>query len=356
MNIEKIILPETEQKELFADPLQLPFGKYFTDHWFTMTFKPETGWGEARISPFRSVPFDPAASVFHYGQEVFEGQKAYRTPNGHILLFRPQENARRFRLSLKRMCMAELPEEYFLEGLLELLKIESRWVPTAPGTSLYIRPTAIGTEAALGVKPSAEYLFYIILSPVGPYFSKGYQPISLWVSDTFARAASGGTGEAKTGGNYAGSLLAGKIAKEKGYDQVLWLDARDHHYVEEGGAMNIFFVIDGKLVTPALSGTILHGITRKSILELSSEMGIEAEERRISIDEIIEGTGTGRVSECFCCGTAAVVTPVDRLGYKEADYNLPQANGPWARKFYDTLCGIQTGSSPDSRGWTMRAS
>ncbi|MBN2437637.1 MAG: branched-chain amino acid aminotransferase [Deltaproteobacteria bacterium] len=354
MEIKRTILPQEKRKPLYEDPMKLQFGKMFTDHWFAMPFNPEDGWHDPEIKPLEPLSLHPAANIFHYCQEVFEGQKAYKSPNGETLLFRPEENARRFRRSLQRMCMAEVPEEIYQEALFELVKIEERWIPRAKGTSLYIRPTVIGTEAALGVKPSAEYLFFILLSPVGPYFPKGFSPINLWVSDTFSRAVEGGTGEAKTGGNYAASLMGGRIAKENGYDQVLWLDAKEHRYVEEGGAMNIFFVIDGKLSTPALTGSILHGITRKSVLEMASDLGITAEERRITIDEIMEGVGNGRVSEAFCAGTAAIITPVGRLGYKGLDIPFPDPEGPWARRFYDMLCGIQFGEHPDTRGWVKK--
>ncbi len=269
MNIARELTPKGQLKPLFADPLKLPFGRHFTDHMFTMEYAPATGWGQARIKPYGPLVLEPSANVFHYSQEIFEGQKAYKSQKGEILMFRPQENARRLSRSLKRMCMPEIPEAVILEAECELLKVEERWVPAQRGASLYIRPTVIGTEPALGIKPSSDYLFYIILSPVGPYFKEGFNPVSLWVSDTYSRAGSGGTGEAKTGGNYAGSLLATREATQKGYSQVLWLDAGEHRYVEEVGAMNIFFVIEGKLVTPALGGTILHGITRKSVLELA---------------------------------------------------------------------------------------
>ncbi len=229
---------------------------------------------------------------------------------------------------------------------------EKRWIPSQKGASLYIRPTVIGTEAALGIKPSSEYLFYIILSPVGPYFKEGFNPVSLWVSDSYSRAGSGGTGEAKTGGNYAGSLLATREATQKGYSQVLWLDAGEHRYVEEVGAMNIFFVIDGKLVTPALGGTILHGITRKSVLELAPELGIDAEERRIAIDEVVDGIASGKVSEVFGAGTAAVISPVGKIGYRGRDHVINgNQTGPWAQKFFDTLTGIQYGELEDRHGW-----
>ncbi len=352
MDIARELVPQERRKPLFEDPLQLPFGRQFTDHMFTLEFTPAGGWGGARIRPYGPLSLDPSANVFHYSKEVFEGQKAYRLPRGEILMFRPQENARRLNRSLRRMCMPEIPEETILEAERELLKVEARWVPAQKGASLYIRPTVIGTEAALGIKPSSSYLFFIILSPVGPYFKEGFNPVSLWVSDTYSRAGSGGTGEAKTGGNYAGSLLATLEATRNGYSQVLWLDDCEHRYVEEVGAMNIFFVIDGRLVTPALGGTILQGITRKSVLELAPEVGIECQERRIAIDEVVEGIASGKVTEVFGAGTAAVISPVGRIGYRGRDYAVNGGQvGPWARKFYDTLTGIQYGELEDKRGW-----
>ena len=354
MEIVRELVPPDRRKPLFADPLKLPFGRNFTDHMFTMEFTPAAGWQRPRIQPYGPLSLDPSADVFHYSQEVFEGQKAYKSAKGEILMFRPQENARRLNRSLRRMCMPEIPEEAILEAECELLKVEERWVPDKKGASLYIRPTVIGTEAALGIKPSSDYLFYIILSPVGPYFKEGFNPVSLWVSDQYSRAGSGGTGEAKTGGNYAGSLLATLEATQQGYSQVLWLDAGEHRYVEEVGAMNIFFVIDGTLVTPALGGTILHGITRKSVLELAPELGIHAEERRLAIDDILAGIDSGRVSEVFGAGTAAVISPVGKIACRGRDHVINgNQTGPWARQFYDTLPGIQYGAIADKHGWVL---
>ncbi len=354
MDIKKNLVPPEKQKPLFDDPRRLPFGRLFTDHMFTMEYHRGRGWHHPEIRPYGPLPLDPAANVLHYAQEVFEGMKAYRTEQGEILMFRPRENAKRLNFSLRRMSMPEIPEEDFIQALCELIRIEERWVPPAVGASLYIRPTVIATEAALGVRPADSYLFFVILSPSGPYFAEGFNPVGLWVSDSFTRAAVGGTGEAKTGGNYAGTLLASKIAKDKGYSQVLWLDALEHRYIEEVGAMNIFFVIDGKLVTPKLTGSILQGITRKSILQLASDLGIEAQERSITIDEVVEGIKAKRVSECFGSGTAAVVSPVGRICYRDEVYVISDSAGPWAQKFFDTLTGIQYGRLPDKYGWAYR--
>jgi branched-chain amino acid aminotransferase len=355
MKIDVELIAPEKLKPLFADPMKLPFGRYFTDYMFTMEYAVGPGWQNPRIKPFQPLVLQPSANVFHYSQEVFEGQKAYRSSRGEILMFRPLENARRMNRSLTRLCMPEIDENVFLQAECELLKLEKRWIPSLNGASLYIRPAVIGTEAALGVKASNEFLFFIILSPVGPYFKEGFNPIGLWVSDTYSRAGEGGTGEAKTGGNYAGSLLATREATQKGYSQVLWLDAAKHRFVEEVGAMNIFFVLDGKLVTPALDGTILHGITRKSVLELAPGLGIKAEERKIAIEEVVEGIQSGRLSEIFGAGTAAVISPVGKIGYKGKDYAVNrEQTGPWAKKFYDTLIGLQYGDIPDEFGWVFK--
>lgn len=353
MTISRELTAKEKLKPLFDDPLKLAFGRNFTDHMFSMNYS-GSGWHNPNIKPFQPLVLSPAANVFHYSQEVFEGQKAYKSKKNEILLFRPQENARRLNRSLQRLCMPEIPEELFLEAECELLKLEERWIPTQIGTSLYMRPTVIGTEAALGVKPSNEYLFYIILSPVGPYFKEGFNPIGLWVSDTYSRAGSGGTGEAKTGGNYAGSLLATREATQKGYSQVLWLDAGEHSFVEEVGAMNIFFVLDGKLVTPALSGTILHGITRKSVLELAPELGLPVEERRIAIEEVIDEIHSGKLTEIFGAGTAAVISPVGKIAFQGREYIINgNQTGPWAQKLFATLTGIQYGEIEDKHGWVF---
>ncbi len=354
MKIIKTLHPPEKLKPLYADALKLPFGRTFTDYMFTMEYNKGRGWHDPEIRPYGPIPFDPAANVLHYGQEVFEGMKAYKTESDDILMFRPRDNARRFNFSLRRMSMPEVPEEQFIQALCELIRLEERWVPSAVGSSLYIRPTAVSTEAALGVKAAESYLFYIILSPSGPYFAEGFNPVGLWVSDSYTRAAVGGTGEAKTGGNYAGTLLAAQLAKNKGYSQVLWLDAIEHKYIEEVGAMNIFFIIDGKLATPKLTGSILQGITRKSILQISKDLGIEAEERSITIDEVVEGIKAKRVTECFGAGTAAVISPVGRIGYKEEVYTISETAGPWSQKLFDTLTGIQYGKMPDKYGWVYK--
>lgn len=355
MDIKKTLLPSEKLKPLYEDALKLGFGKIFTDYIFTLKYKEDQGWHNPEIKPYQPLSLDPAAMVFHYGQEIFEGQKAYKSPSGDILLFRPEENAVRLNESLKRMCMPHIPEEDYIQSQFELLLLEKRWIPTLKGTSLYIRPTVIATEAALGVRAALEYLFFIILSPVGPFFKEGFNPISLWVSSKYSRAGNGGTGAAKAGGNYGGSLAAGKIATENGYSQVLWLDAKEHNYVEEVGAMNIFFIIDNKLVTPPLSGTILPGITRKSVLEMANDLGIKKEERQISIEELGDGINSGRISEVFGAGTAAVISPVGKINISGTDHVINNnKTGPWAKKFFNTLTDIQYGIGEDKYNWIYK--
>lgn len=352
MDIKRIILDDDKRKPLFEDASKLAFGQSYSDHMFTLEYDEGTGWHSPEIKPYQPLMIDPAAKVLHYGQEIFEGQKAYISSDKRILMFRPEENAKRFRNSLNRMCMPELPIEDFLFYEKELIKVDRRWIPVLRGTSLYVRPTAIATEAGLGVKPAKKYLFFIILSPVGSYYKEGFNPIGLWVSDKYSRAAEGGTGAAKAGGNYAGSLYATKIANSEGYSQVLWLDAKEHKYIEEVGAMNIMFIIDNKLVTPPLHGTILPGITRKSVLEMATDLGIEAEERSITISEITEGIDSGRVTEIFGAGTAAVISPVGKLNYKNREYIINNnKTGKWSQKFFDTLTGIQYGDLEDKYNW-----
>ena len=356
MEIRKELLPSEKLKPLFEDATMLEFGKNFTDHMFTMEYSREEGWKNQEIKPYQALVLEPATMMFHYSQAAFEGQKAYRSPRDEILLFRPLENAKRMNRSMARMCIPEIPEEFFLQAECELLKVEKRWIPTPRGTSLYIRPVVIATEILLGaVKPSDNYLFFIILSPVGFFFKEGFKPVRLLVEKVHSRAASGGTGEAKTGGNYGGTIAATQIAKSKGYSQVLWLDAKEHRFVEEVGTNNIFFVIDNKLVTPPLTGTILPGITRKSVLEMAGHLGIQAEERLISIDELVEEIESGKLNEAFGSGTAAVISSVGIINYNGKEYVINNnETGYWTKKFFDTLTGIQYGELEDKYGWVYR--
>jgi branched-chain amino acid aminotransferase len=350
ITVEK--LSEAELKPLYTDPTQLGFGKIFTDYMFTMRYVKGQGWIEPKISRYRPFQIDPAAVVLHYSQEIFEGLKAYAANDGRILLFRPDQNAHRMYTSAERMCMAPFPEDYFLEAVTSLVNLEKRWIPKASGTSLYVRPTLVGLGAALGVHPASEYLFYVILSPVAAYFKSGFNPVPLYVEDVYIRSAVGGVGNAKTGGNYAASLMAGALAEARGFSQVLWLDAKERKYVEEVGSMNIFFVFGHKLVTPDLGGSILPGITRASVLELACNLGYEVEERRISIDEVIQGIEAGTLTESFGSGTAAVISPVGSLNFKGRDYLVNQNKvGAVTQELYNKLVDIQYGNAPDPFGW-----
>ena len=352
ITIKKTLLTAGDLKPLVNDLASLPFGGNFTDHMFTMEYDKKNGWHNAEIKPYQPLVLDPAAAVFHYGQEVFEGQKAYKSNDGRILMFRPLENAKRCNKSLDRMCMPQIPEDIYLAAECELLKIEERWIPKSRDAAIYIRPFVIATEPFLGVRPAERYLFCIILSLSGAYFKGKLTPVGLWVSDFYVRAVEGGTGEAKTGGNYGGSLIVAKLAKAKGYAQVLWLDAKEHKYVEEGGAMNIFFVMENKLVTPKCDGSILDGVIRKSILQLARDSDIEIEERIVSIQEILDGIERQKISEIFTTGTAAVITPVNKLCYKNKEYNLKNAEtGHVAQSLYEKLIDIQYGEASDPYGW-----
>ena len=293
------ILPLEKLKPRITDEKDLVFGKQFTDRMFVMNYKAGQGWHDARIQPYQPFSLDPAAMVLHYAQEIFEGLKAFRRPDGQIALFRPMDNFRRFNHSARRMCMPEVDEAFMVKALKELIRLEEGWVPRSEGTSLYIRPTMIASEPMLGVRPAEEYLCYIIVCPVGAYYKGGRAPVKIWISDHYGRAADGGTGEVKTGGNYAASLFAAREAAGKGYDQVLWLDAKEKKYVEEVGSMNLCFVCDGKLVTSPLHGKILDGITSRSVLDLVRDKGMEVEERGMAVDEFFAGVSVGRSSEAF---------------------------------------------------------
>lgn len=346
------ILKRKVLKQKPAAGAALGFGNYFTDYMFTMKYNAEKGWHDAKIEPNDPQPFDLATSVFHYAQGIFEGMKAFIQPNGEIAVFRPEENWARMNRSAARMCIPQFPEEIAQEGLETLLKLEKDWIPNAKGTALYIRPTIVATRIMLGVHASTEYLFFIILSPVGSYYAHGLEPTRLIVEDFYVRSAIGGTGEAKCLGNYAASMKAGELAEEKGFDQVLWLDASEKKYVEEVGSMNIFFVLNGEVVTPALVGSILPGITRKSCLQVLKDKGYQVSERRVSIDEVIAGAENGKLQEAFGTGTAAVISPVGLIRYQDKDYTINGGKmGEITKMLYDTITGIQYGTLPDSYGW-----
>ncbi|NLI79638.1 MAG: branched-chain amino acid aminotransferase [Candidatus Riflebacteria bacterium] len=348
-------LKKGELKPLFTNPNELGFCKLFTDRMFVMPYTEVDGWHNPEIKKLGPIPMEPSTIVLHYAQEIFEGLKAFRTKKGEINLFRPEMNAKRFNRSAARMCMPTIPESDFLASIEMMVRLEERWVPSTSGASLYIRPFMIAADTTLGVRAASSYLYLVILSPVGPYYAEGFNPISLYVSDEYTRASRGGTGEAKTGGNYAASLLAGRTAREKGCAQVLWLDGQEHRYVEEVGAMNIFFVFGDRLVTPALNGSILPGITRDSVLALAKDMGLKTEERAVSIDEVCGGITTGSVTEIFGAGTAASISPVGSLRYREQDYVVGNRKvGPLSKKMYDTLRGIQYGELEDRFHWTTK--
>jgi branched-chain amino acid aminotransferase len=352
MDIAVLPLPPEKMKAKITDQSQLGFGKHFTDRLLLIEWKAGQEWCDARIKPYEPFVLDPACTVFHYAQEIFEGLKAYKWTDGRIALFRPEMNARRFNQSAVRICMPEIPEELFVKGIEQLVSLERDWIPTAAGTSLYIRPTMIAVEPVLGVHPSNHYYFYVILSPVGAYYSAGFNPVNIMVEDHYVRAVPGGTGEAKTGGNYASSLKAGMEAKKKGFDQVLWLDGKERRYIEEVGAMNMFFAYGDTIVTPPMTGSILSGVTRDSVLKLAPTMGCRVEERQIDVNELFKDIRAGKVTEAFGSGTAAVITPVGKLCYKDECLELTGGKvGEITQKLYDTLTGIQTGKLKDEFGW-----
>lgn len=341
-------------KEKPQDQSKLSFGKYFTDHMFIMNYDQGQGWHDARIVPYAPIALDPSAMCLHYGQEVFEGLKAYKTADGKIQLFRPDQNFKRLNLSNERMVIPKIDEAFALEALIELLKIEKDWIPTAEGTSLYIRPFIISIDPHLGVHPAHQYMFIIILSPVGAYYPGGLNPINIYVESTYVRAVKGGIGFAKTAGNYAASLKGQAEAEEQKYSQVLWLDGIERKYIEEVGAMNIFFVIGDELVTPMLNGSILPGITRMSVLEIAKSWGMKVSERRISVDELAEAHAKGELKEVFGSGTAAVISPVGHLKYNDKIMIINEGKiGAVSQKLYDTLTGIQWGKLADPFGWTV---
>lgn len=355
MDIRVEPLPDGRKKAKVSDEAHLGFGRIFTDRMLLAEWKVGQGWGDARIEPYAPFVLDPACLVFHYSQEIFEGLKAYKWDDGTIALFRPEMNARRFNLSADRLCMPAVPEDLFVGGIEQLVKLEKDWIPTSEGTSLYIRPAMIAVEPVLGVKPSDHFYFYVILSPVGAYYSAGFNPVKILVEDRYVRAVPGGTGEAKTGGNYASSLKAGLEAKKKGYDQVLWLDGVHRRYIEEVGAMNMLFAYEDRIVTAPLTGSILNGVTRDSTLKLAEKLGLQVEERLIDINELMADVRSGKVKEAFGSGTAAVITPVGVLCYKDEIVQVGDGGvGPITQKLYDTLTGIQYGRIEDTFGWVRK--
>ncbi len=333
----------------------LGFGIHFSDHMFLMAHTGNKGWHNARIVPYGPLELFPSAIVLHYAQEIFEGLKAYYARDGGICLFRPEMNAARLNRSAARLCMPSVPAEDHLEAIRRLLRVDREWIPRARGASLYIRPAMIGTEGALGVHPSAEYLFFIVTGPVGAYYARGFDPVRILVEQRYVRAARGGLGEAKTGANYAASILAARTAKEKGFDQVLWLDAEHRRFVEEVGTMNIFFVFGKELVTPPLSGSILPGVTRDSVLTLAREWNITVTERPVEIEEVMRGAADGTLTEAFGTGTAAVISPVGSFACDGRELMVQGARvGQLSRRFYEEITGIQYGEIEDRHRWVHR--
>ncbi len=346
----------TNQRKPKPDWNNLGFGRYFTDHMFIMDYDKGMGWHDARIVPYQNLSLDPACMVFHYAQEMFEGLKAYRTPEGKIQLFRPDKNIERMNNTNTRLCIPHLNPDDVLDALKALVATEKEWVPTEEGTSLYIRPFIIATDVQLGVHPSKSYKFMIILSPVGSYYPEGIKPVKIFVEREYVRAVKGGTGYAKVGGNYACSLIGQEKAEQMGYSQVLWLDGIEHKYIDEVGAMNVFFVIDGTVITPALEeGNILPGVTRASCIQLLKTLGYKVEERKLALDEVIEAYKQGKLDEAFGTGTAAVVSPMGLLDTGDMQMRINNGEiGAVAQKLYDTLTGIQWGKISDDFGWTVK--
>lgn len=347
-------VPAAERAQLLVAP---GFGSVFTDHMATIRWTEERGWHDARIEPYGPIMLDPAAQVFHYGQEIFEGLKAYTQADGSIAAFRPQANAARFNRSAARLAMPELPEAAFVRAIELLVRQDRHWVPTADGHSLYLRPFMIATQTGLGVnKPSSSYLFMVIASPVAGYFGGQLKPVTVWLSEDYSRAAPGGTGEAKCGGNYAAAFAGQQQALSHGCDQVVWLDAAERKYVEEMGGMNIWFVhssgADAHIITPATTGSLLHGMTRDSLLKLGPDLGVPAHEKKISVDEWRGACASGEISEVFACGTAAVITPIGEARSARGNWVVGGGTtGPVTSMLRDELVGIQYGRRPDRYGW-----
>jgi len=349
-----ITVTRSEELKSKPDDGSLGFGTLFTDYMFNMDYDLQKGWHNPRIEPYGSIVMDPATMFLHYGQGIFEGLKAYRTESGQIQLFRPQENIARLNRSCRRLCIPEVDENFALDALKQLIAMEKDWVPGAPETSLYIRPTIIAMDPFLGVRASHTYRYFIILSPVGAYYPEGFNPIKILVTSDYVRAVRGGVGEAKTPGNYAASLLAGAQAHDAGYTQVLWLDGVEQKYLEEVGSMNIFFVIDDEIITPELNGSILPGVTRKSVIELAKHWNEKVSERKISIDELMQAHASGRLKEVFGAGTAAVISPVGQIKYNDQVITVnDNQTGPVAKKYYQAITDMQYGKAEDPMGWIV---
>jgi branched-chain amino acid aminotransferase len=353
MSVKFIQSSKKKKKPNESDPLI--FGQNFTDHMFIMEHNAENGWHNARVQPYQPFVLDPASLCFHYGQTLFEGMKAYTNDKGEILLFRPEKHLKRMQEGCRRLCIPDFDIALALKGLVELLKIERDWIPKEEGSSLYIRPTIIATQPTVGIRTSTQYYFYVILSPAGSYYAEGFKPIDIHVEDEFIRAAVGGTGNVKTGGNYVGTLLAAYHAQKKGFAQVLWLDAKERKYIEEVGAMNVFFVMDGKVVTPPLTGSILPGVTRESVIEILNDWKIPVAEESITIDDVVAQCQSGQLTECFGTGTAAIIAPVGRLGYQGKKYTINHAKvGTITQRLYNHLLKLQRNETPTHTHWVYK--
>ncbi len=347
----EIEIRRTETPRTPPAPGELGFGRVFSDHMFVADWTDGRGWHDARVVPYAPFELDPAAAVFHYGQAMFEGLKAFRGQDGQVRLFRVDRHARRMHDGASRLCMPPMEAEDLVAAIRAVVKADAAWVPGAPGTALYIRPTLIATEPFLGVRPSRRYALFVILSPVGAYYPEGINPVKIWVEQRYVRAARGGLGAVKAGANYASSLRAALDAQKLGYAQVLWLDASEHRWCEEMGVMNLFVRIGDRVITPPLEGTILDGVTRASVLDLLAEWGVPHSERRLSIDEVVDAHRDGSLAEVWGCGTAAVISPVGELCWQGEKLKIADgAMGPLARRLYDTITGVQYGGA-DTRGW-----
>lgn len=350
----KFPITRTTNPKQKPNPDTLRFGQVFTDHMFMMEYSPGKGWHNGKIVPYAPLQMEPAAAVFHYAQEMFEGLKAYKTKEGKVLLFRPDMNAKRTTNTNERMCIPHVDEDLFVEAVKAVVDVDKDWIPEKKGTSLYIRPFIIADEPFLGVRPANHYLFMVILSPVGPYYEGGLSPTKIYVEDEYVRATNGGTGFAKIGGNYAAGMKSQEKAHDKGYEQVLWLDGVERKYVEEIGTSNAFFKIGDEVITAPLTGTILPGITRDSVINLLKQWGVKISERRITIDEVFDAGKSGTLTEMFATGTAAVISPVGELSWKGEKIIVNNGEiGSLSQKLYDELYGLQIGEITDTMGWTL---
>lgn len=350
-----VVRCDSEKRKDKPDQDDLGFGNYFSDHMFLMKWNREKGWHDAEICPYENFSMDPAAMVYHYGQAIFEGLKAYKGENEQIYMFRPEDNLERMNSSALRMCMPRIPVEKVLKGIKALVYLDRDWIPSGDGATLYLRPTMIAVEPALGVRPSSEYYFFVIMSPVGAYYAEGFNPTKIWVTDKYVRAVKGGVGHVKTAGNYAASIMAAEEAHKAGYTQVLWLDACERKYIEEVGTSNIFFKIGDDLITPPLGGSILGGITRDSVIELAKSWGINVVEKQITIDDVTKAIEDGTLLEAFGSGTAAVISPIGELCYQEQKYMVADGKtGELSQRLFDELQAIQNGTQVDPFKWIVR--